>query len=266
MIKIGINEGVTLDKVEILDKEGKVSIDFTFSEAGANSEDMFDEEYDENGMLKTSQGSRTIKLWPLTAPKETNQDGTVKTMAKRIDESFKATQEYQNLFTQFARCFITSDKIKFERFRNLPVNKENKTSLLDDNILLQVTTNLTNQFLAMCGEFLGKAEFPLRVLFRRQSAAKAFPSFRDRYLQENTFVEPSNLIPKEKSAISWMKYELTNKLDSDAQVGTATDVAADLPPADVNALFGGSAIPEPENLGAAIPGLEGLGTDAQPLG
>lgn len=241
MIGIGINEGVTLDKVEILDKEGKVSIDFTFSD-GVKSDDMFDEQYDDNGMLITAGGPRTIKLWPLTAPKEVDASGTTKTVAQRIDESFKATQEYQNLFTQFARCYITSDKIKFERFRGLPVNKDNKTSLLDDNILLGVTTNLANQFIAMCGEFFGKPGHELRILLRRQSAAKAFPTFRDKFLQDQTFVEMMS-VPKKDSKIAWMKYELTKGLDSAAPAQSTTDAVTDAAPVDVASLFAGAAVP-----------------------
>lgn len=241
MIGIGINEGVTLDKVEILDKDGKVSIDFTFSD-GVKSDDMFDEQYDENGMLITGGGPRTIKLWPLTAPKEADAAGTAKTVAQRIDESFKATQEYQNLFTQFARCYVTSDKIKFERFRGLPVNKDNKTSLLDDNILLGVTTNLANQFIAMCGEFFGKSGHELRILFRRQSAAKAFPTFRDKFLQDQTFVEMMS-VPKKDSKIAWMKYELTKGLDSAAPAQSTTDAVTDEAPVDVANLFAGAAVP-----------------------
>ncbi len=238
MVGIGINENVTLDKVEILDKEGKVSIDFTFSD-GAKSEDMFDEQYDADGMLITGSGPRTIKLWPLTAPKEVDASGSTKTVAQRIDESFKATQEYQNLFTQFARCYVTSDKIKFDRFRGLPVNKDNKTSLLDDNILLGVTTNLANQFIAMCGEFFGKSGHELRLLLRRQSAAKAFPTFRDKFLQDQIFVEQA-IIPKASSKIAWMKYEITKGLDNATPAATDTDVNAQAAPVDVNALFGGA--------------------------
>lgn len=252
MIGIGINKGVTLDKVEILEKEGKVSIDFTFSD-GAKSEDMFDEQYDDNGMLITSSGPRTIKLWPLTAPKEVKADGTSVSVAQRIDESFKATQEYQNLFTQFARCYLTSDKIKFDRFKGLPVNKDNKTSLLDDNVLLGVTTNLANQFIGMCGEFFGKPGFELRLLLRRQSAAKAFPTFRDKFLQDQVFVEMMS-VPEKDSKIAWMKYEITKGLNSDAPAETATDVNTTAIPVDVNSLFGGApATPATEELPTAPP-------------
>jgi hypothetical protein len=252
MVGIGINENVTLDKVEILDKEGQVSIDFTFSD-GIKGDDMFDEQYDENGMIITADGPRTIKLWPLKAPKETKTDGTTVTMAQRIDESFKATQEYQNFFTQLARCYVTGDKIKgaFDRFRGLPVNKDNKTSLLDDAVLLGVTTNLTNQFIALCGEFFGKPGNELRLLLRRQSAAKAFPTFRDKFLQDQTFVERMD-VPKASSAIAWMKYEITKGLNSSVPAPTDTDPIPAVT-VDANTLFGGAPVPPSNEEGIPEP-------------
>ena len=237
-VKIGINEDVILSKVEIVDKEGKVSIDFTFGAEAATDLDPLNEKYDENGMLITSDGSRTVKLWPINVPKEVDGAGVTKTIAQRIDEAYKSTQEYQNLFTQFARCFVTGDKIKFERFRGIEgFGKETMSMLLDEKVLLTVTTNLAQQFVVICGEYFGNPEFALRILFKRQSATKAFPAFRDKFLQQNTFVEQAS-IPKTASAIKFLDYEIRNNLNSDKPAEGTTDPIAAPPPQDEASLFG----------------------------
>lgn len=252
-VKIGINEDVILSKVEIVDKEGKVSIDFTFSGESAETFDPLNEKYDDNGMLITGDGNKTVKLWPIKVPKEVDTNNNPKTVAARIDEAYKMTQEYQNLFTQFARCFVTSDLIKFERFRGIPgFGKDTMVMLLEESTLVAVTTNLANQFIAMCGEFFGKPEFALRIILRRQSATKAYPSFRDKFLQKNTFVERAST-PKAASAIAFLDYEIRNGMDSDKPAEGSTDAAVEPVPQDASTLFSGAST-EPTDL-TSIPEL-----------
>lgn len=244
MIGIGINENVILKKVEIVDKDGKMSVDFSLTTAGAaaaDDTDPFGEAVDENGMLVTGNGNGlTVKVWPINVPDETDKNGATKSIATRIEEANNATKEMQNMFTLFARCYLTSDKIKFERFRGIPITKDTTAMLLDESVLVAVTRNLASQFIEMCSQFFGDETQKIRILLRRQSAKKHYPAFRDKLLQAFPFVE-SMAVPKEASKIAFTKFEIEKKFNS-AHVLTETDDipdAAPTAPADPSSLFGG---------------------------
>lgn len=241
MIGVGIHENIILKNVEVVEKEGKTSIDFVLANAGSSASeddsDPFGESVDENGMLITGgSGSTTIKVWPLNVPDDTDRDGNTKTVAKKIEEANNATKELQNMFTLFARCYVTSDKIKFERFRGIPLTKDNTHMILSNEILLTVTKNLANQFIEMCGEYFGNEDFKLRILLKRSSTKNHYPKFRDKLLQAFPFVERME-VPKEASKLAFTKYELQNKLN-DGTPKTETDIE-DAPVAP-STLFGGN--------------------------
>jgi hypothetical protein len=239
MIQVGINENIILKNVELTEKDGKYAIDFTLAEAGDTEEyDPLNEAYDENGMLITGgKGGLVVKVWPLNVPKDDTFDGRTKTVKEKIDESNEASKEMQNLFTAFARCYVTSDKIHFERFKNIPITKETMSMLLDENVLINITKNLTSQFLEVCSSYLGKQETPLRILLRRQSATKHYPAFRDRLIQAFPFVELM-AVPKEASKIGFTKYEIQKGLNSGVP-SVDTDVPAEAAaPVDPSTLFG----------------------------
>lgn len=247
MIGIGINENVVLEKVELLDKDGKLSVDFSLRAVGAgptsapNPLDFLDEQFDENGMLVTAGGKSNvvIKVWPINVPKAEDKDGKAKTIQARIEEANEASKEMQNLFTSFARCYLTTDKIKFDRFQGLNLTADSVQRLLDENVLTQITRNLAQQFIGMCAEYFNKDEYAVRLLLRRQSKAKPFPAFRDRMLSIFPFVE-SMQIPKTSSKIAFTRYETSNGLDNATPL-TATDAPdATQPPVDMANLFGGT--------------------------
>lgn len=245
MIGIGINENVVLEKVELNEKEGKLSIDFAFRSVGAgptpaeNPLDFLDEEYDENGMLVTAKGKSNviIKLWPLTPPKDKDMQGNPKTISARIQESNDAGKEMQNLFTSLARVLVTSDQIRFERFQGVPITNDSLQLLLDENVLLQITRNLATQFIAMCGSAFNRDEMAMRILFRRQSPAKPYPAFRDRMLQMFPFVE-SMAIPKESSKLAFTKYEISKGLHLSTPVPGTDAPPTEQAPTEPNTLFG----------------------------
>ena len=239
-ITVGINEDVILKNVELTEKDGKYAINFTLTQGDqtGESDDPLSEEYDENGMLITgSGGGMNIKVWPLNVPKEDTFDGKAKTIKERIDEANDASKEMQNLFTSFARCYVTTDKIHFERFKGVPITKDSMQLLLDENVLLLITKNLTSQFIEICQPFFNSPEYKLRVLLRRQSATKHYPSFRDRLLQAFPFVELM-AVPKASSKIAFTKYEISKGLN-DGTPSVSTDVPAEeQAPADPTTLFG----------------------------
>ena len=240
MIQVGINEDVVLKNVELTEKDGKWAVNFALSQGGqeeASDGDPLDEVYDENGMLVTgSGGGMNIKVWPINVPKDTTFDGAPKTIKDRIDEANDASKEMQNLFTSFARCYLTADKIKFERFRGIPITKDSMQLLLNEDTLLLITKNLATQFIEMCQPFFN-TDVKLRLLLRRQSTTKHYPAFRDRLLQAFPFVELM-AVPKEASKIAFTRYEISKGLNSGTP-SVATDAPVeDAAPVDSASLFG----------------------------
>jgi hypothetical protein len=249
MIGVGIHENIILKNVEITEKEGSnPSVDFTITTAGSTATsddaDPFGEAVDENGMLITGKGggNTTIKVWCLNVPDENDREGKPKSMSQRIQEANDASKEMQNMFTLFAKCYMTSDKIKFERFRGIPITKDNTQLLLTENVLVAITKNLASQFIEMCSEFFGKEEYPLRLLLRRNSTKNHYPKFRDKLLQSYPFVEPA-IVPKIASKIAFNKFEVSNKLNDGTPLTETDDIPDSVPatPQSAAALFGGGA-------------------------
>jgi hypothetical protein len=247
MLGVGIHENVVLKNVEITEKNGKYSVDFTFKTAGSvvtvDETDPFGEAVDENGMLVTGKGGgdTTIKVWPLSVPKEDDAKGNVKAVGVRIEEANEASKELQNMFQLFARCYMTSDKIKFSRFQGIPITKDSLQMMLQEEILLKVTLNLAQQFIDMCKPFFDVEDHKLRILLRRRSEKSHFPVFRDKLLQAFPFVE-SMAVPKEASKIAFTRYELGKKFNDGTPV-VDTDAPTDdaTAPVDTASLFGGGA-------------------------
>lgn len=240
-MKIGINENQVLKNCEIVTGEsGKISIDFTFATAGQEEEsaDSFAEDvYDENGMLVTGGAKGgTIKVWPLTAPDEKDASGAVKTTAVRVSEAIESTKELQNLFMSFAKFYKPINEIKFDRFAGLNITPQTTANLLNDEVMLAVTKNLANQFIDIVKPF--DPSIKLRVLCVRQSATKAFPSFRRKFLGTYPITE-SMVIPLESSKLAFTKYEISKGLDSSAPSSTETDSTQEPEaPKDAASLFG----------------------------
>ena len=98
MIGVGIHENIILKNVELVEKDGKYSVDFSLAPAGSSitidDTDPFGEAVDENGMVITGGKNTTnIKVWPLQVPKETDKDGKTKSVKERVEEANKASQE-----------------------------------------------------------------------------------------------------------------------------------------------------------------------------
>ena len=245
MITIGINENVILKNCEITTGDGgKISVDFNLSDTDVAEEvtdDFAEDKYDENGMIITGSGGRSIiKVWPLSVPDEKDASGAVKTTAVRIAEALDATKDLQNLFMSFVKFYKPIAEIKFDRFAGLNITAQTTANLLNEEVLVAVTRNLANQFIEMMRPHFNDAGIRLRVLLVRQSAAKAFPTFRKRFLSSNPIVE-SMAVPKEASKLAFTTYEVTKGLNSNAPSATAVDPSKEPEaPKDAASLFGNS--------------------------
>lgn len=257
MIGIGINENVILAAVTITDKDGKISTDFKLSEdvvdSSSDSTELdLEDKYDSQGNLITAGNKgTTVKVWPVSIPKE-ESNGKTYTIQERVSTVLEALKEQQNFFTAWARCYVTTDKLLgvFQRFQNINITKDNISSVLDEKVTAAVLKNLTTQFVQLVGNSLNNPKFKVRLLLKRQSEAKAFPSFRDKFITAFPFVEPMAGIPKEASKIAFTKYELEKNLHTSAPAATsaASEPAADVPaeslfkipdaPVDLNTALG----------------------------
>ena len=208
-ISVGINEGVILQKVELTEKEGKYSMDFVFGDSGDTtiSDNPFDEQLDENGMVVVNSSSNTIKLWPVMAPKDEDMKGNLLSPLAKYDQVYKEINEQKNLMLQCALCFTTSDKLVKEvegkkvsvidPYRGLGLNRENMTSMLPHEETLQkVFKNMGEDFEKLMTELLSAEQqkeadkrVKLRVLLVRQSVAKHYASFRRRFIREQPVFE-----------------------------------------------------------------------------
>ena len=141
-------------------------------------------------------------------------------------------------FMSFAKNYIPIPEIKFERFAGLNITAQNTSVLLQEEVLISVSKNLANQFITMMKPHFNDANTRLRVLLIRQSAAKAFPAFRRKFLSSNPIVE-NMVITKEASKLAFTSYEISKGLNSSAPSATAVDANKEPEaPKDAAALFG----------------------------
>lgn len=230
-LSVGINENAILYKVEVVNNNGSLSVDFNFGNNGSTDNaapadfDPFAEELDENGYAKTSGKGfdPIIKYWAPKVPDLKKPDGTDRSMAERSKMAWDAAAELQNLLQQIGLCYTTSDKFKLKREEGIEINKDNwSTVILNKEVLDAMTRNLVNQFNTGLGEFLGKKEHALRLLLVRKSAKVHFPGFRMNFVKDNPVVE-SMEVSKEQSKLKFTTYEISKKLNDGTPVATSTD-------------------------------------------
>ena len=253
MISVGINEGVILQKVELTEKEGKYSLDFSFGDGNdaTVSDNPFDEELDENGMVVVNSSTNSIKLWPVMAPKDEDLKGNRLSPQQKYDIVFKEINEQKNLLIQCASCYVTSDKLMKEvdgkkvsiidLYRGIAMTRENMHSMLpNDEVLQRVFKNMSEDFVTFMTPVLAQGPTPLRVLLVRQSAAKHYASFRRRFIREQPVFELA-AIPKEASKLKFSDYEIQKGLNDGTPIQQAQADAPSAPAPNLNEanVFGG---------------------------
>jgi hypothetical protein len=257
-IGVGINEDVVLQKVELTEKEGKYSLDFSFGDGKDStiSDNPFDEVLDENGMVVVNSSSNNVKLWPIMAPKDEDMKGNVLSPQAKYDQVYKEINEQKNLMVQCALCFTTSDKLikevdgkkvsVIDPYRGLGLTRENMTTNLPHEETLQkVFKNMGEDFSALMKGILveeatkdADKRVRLRVLLVRQSAAKHYATFRKRFIKEQPVFEI--YIKGIPTKLKFSDYEIQKGLNDGTPI--RQDAAADATPAtDLNEanVFGG---------------------------
>jgi hypothetical protein len=214
MINVGINEDVVLQKVELTEKEGKYSLDFSFGEGDVTiSDNPFEQELDDNGYVKTSAGNSTLKVFTPFAPKDTDFSNNPVSAKDKYASALKTVGELRNLLTQFALCYTTSDKFKFDPYLGSGLTQDNVQVMLPtQEVIDRIFVNISKQFIEVMTPLLTEEPVKLRLLLCRQSADKHFPTFRRNFIREQPVVELM-AVPKESSKLKFSAYEIGKGLN-----------------------------------------------------
>jgi hypothetical protein len=245
MIKVGVNEGVLLTKAE---KNDKGTLGVTFTESGSEVKkkvsllEQMNEGSDTSG---SNAGSTTFLLFP---PSREILGGDKKGEPQEPAKLIENLMALKNQLSHILNKFTTSQNIRWNVFQNVGVIKTDEdilSAVADETKFKQIYANIIDQFIENVTRNKviesGKA---LRLFLVRQSKEKHFGRLRDKFLEEQPFLEDMT-IPKDKSKL-WVKagakgatkyydptedgflpkftdYEIKNGLDNPIVSATAAD-------------------------------------------
>jgi hypothetical protein len=229
MLKVGINDNLVLSKVEALEKEGKLSVDFHFGDSATTTKDElnpFSVTVDAQGFAQTGVNSNVIKVWPPSPADAKKYDGSPRTQVEIGTDTLKAVLELKNLLQQFALCYVSSDKVDLSAYmRDTPCDAANwYTTLPNEAVLNTITKNMVADFNKAVSEHLGKNEpqYLLRVICVRQSAAKHYAAFRKSFVADHPVVENAQ-VPIAATKLHFTKFEMEKGLDKDTTITAVPD-------------------------------------------
>ena len=240
MLKVGINDNLVLSKVEAVEKEGKLSIDFHFGDSNTTKDELnpFSVAVDSSGYAQTGSTSNTIKVWAPSPADPKKFDGSMRSPVEIGTDTLRAVLELKNLLQQFALCYVNSTNVDLSNYmRDTPCTTENwYTTLPNEAVLNTITRNMVADFNTAVGELLGKNDpaYLLRVICVRQSTSRHYASFRKNFIAENPVVE-NTMIPITSTKLHFTKYEIDKGLDTGEAVMATPDnlPGSDLTPENV---------------------------------
>lgn len=237
MLKVGINEPLILDKVEVSEKDGKLAVDFSFGGGNAAKAELspFEMNLNANGFAETGgELGNNIKFWPPKPADPKKYDGTMRTQVEIAQDTLKEVNELHNLLRQFALCYVTSDKVNLSNYmRETGCDKDNwHTTFPNQSVLDKVTRNLVADFNAAVEGHLGvnDADHQLRVICIRQNKS-TYATFRQRFIADNPIVENA-LVPIESTKLKFTAKEIEKGLNSPTVPKVTTDPT---PESDIDA-------------------------------
>jgi hypothetical protein len=281
MIGVGVNEPVFFEKAE---KNDKNTLSITFREATGEEKkklslmDQMNEGSDTSGNNDLS-ATNFLLFAPST---EFNENGTKKPVegAKRVENLIN----FKNQLVHILKRYTTTKNIKFNVLKGLVLKTEDEliTKVMDEKNYLLIYTNIVDQFLEQCKTF--NVFDPLkqsRLLLVRQSAEKHFGRLRDKFLENQPFLEDI-AIPKDKSQLyikagtagattlfeadadgyvpKFTDYEIKNGKDNPIRSATEAD-RPDATPEDAAAVEGLFGKPTEEAIDFSATPVEEPGTD-----
>jgi len=298
MIKVGVNEPVFIEKAE---KNEKGTLAVTFKEAGGETKkklsllEQMNESSDASG---SSAGATTFLMFPPSREYQNELQAPEKLLSNLMN--------FKNQLHHILKRFVTSNQIRWDVLKGIGMIKTDEDVLKaveDETKYSQIYANIVDQFLTMGAQFKITDPAKLsRLLLVRQSKEKHFGRFRDKFLEEQPFLEDV-MIPKDKSKLyikagtkgattlfeadadgyvpKFTDYEISKGLDNPIQSATASDDSAPAPEevAKVEGLFGQQpeapvdfsapaveVTPEPEKSEEAAPSATDLSQFAEPEG
>ena len=206
MLNVGIHDNLVISKTA---KNDKGTLVITVKQVSSKN------------MLETLSSGSSLEsqeqqffVYP---PKLNAEDDSVSAAAK--------VAEVRDPLSLILTQYTTTDKSKFTKmFEGTGITAENYNSkLLDPGTMTKIYTNIVDQFIDLMKPFVGDNGKKMRMLFIRQSKEKAYPRLRNKFLEQQPFIEPMD-VPVSRLAFS--KYEKSKGLDiSTPFSGTATTVS-----------------------------------------
>ena len=222
MIRIGITENVYISDVKLDEKNALL---ITFEEAGKADKPKVANYFDNiasDEVIETESGT-TLRIFPQLPPKPENGRTEEKNVELLVGDINKA----KGVVLHILKVYMTSDELKGKiiPFEMLPIDANNfNTQVVKKEILEGVHKNICRAFINLITPFLTEKKL-CRLLLVRQSTDKHYATFRNRYLDEQPFIE-SMEIPKEASKLKFSSYEIEKGLDNDTPVKKPEGAAA----------------------------------------
>lgn len=234
MIGVGINPNVYLSKIG---KSDKGALELYFSEGTAEiANNPFDQLNDQSGEIVDNSLDTKLMLFPPMVPKKEDQ-----TEAKKRELVSMDITDLRNQLTHIAQQYMTTDKIKFDMFRNTGIKTaaDYDENILDATMLNKIANNLFDQFIELMQPYVGDATKRFRLKLQRQSKDKHFATLPKKFLKDNPFLEPIE-VPEASSKVKFTKWEKEQGLDSAevAKKDEADKPAEGAAPTDPSAVFG----------------------------
>lgn len=231
MIKVGINENVFLKSAAIDPEKGRLTI--VWSEIADKPFDPFESLQDDE--VKEPASSLETNLFP---PK-LGDKAMEKSAEKRTDMARADLNSTKGILQHIMKQYMTIDqmpKLGAVMFNGLPIDKDNfDKQIQKPEILEGAFRNMANQFIAAMKPFMGDQNLKMRLLLVRQSKEKHFATFRNKYLDENPFLESMD-IPTGVSKVKFTKYETDFGLNDGTPI--ARDAADKPAPGNANTQAG----------------------------
>lgn len=217
---VGISEDIILKGAE-LDNNNWLNI--TFKQLQEVEYNAFDA-LNADEVVDRPVTELTIKLFNPKVPKDTDNKGNSRSKEKIVELIVNDINRTKAILVHLLKGYLTKDQIKWDIYRATGLDKDNFNARIADNSLLdQIHKNMCSDFINMAKPFFNNEDHKFRLLLLRQSKDKHFPSFRDRYLDENPFWEDMS-IPAAASKVKFSDYEKKEGLnDPTPTARTAAD-------------------------------------------
>src|SRR6266436_6096622 len=196
MIKVGVNESIFIEKIEKNDKD---TLAVTYKESGGEVKkklslvEQMNEGSDTSG---SSSGTTTFFFFPPSREYQNEVQAPEKLLANLM--------KLKNKLPQILKRFVTSAQLRWDVLKGVGLIKTDDDVLAavqDETKYTQIYANIVDQFLEMGTRFKIVDSSKLsRLMLVRQSKEKHFGRMRDKFLDDQPFLEDIT-IPKDKSKL-----------------------------------------------------------------